>query len=436
MKKTWFFSAVVIGWVVFSSISLGYSGGDGTSGNPYQIANANNLLELAADTGNYDKCFILTADIDLGGQVFTTAIIAPDIDSSTWNIFEGTAFWGTFDGDSYKITNFKITGVNKSYLGLFGNVASNGLIENLGIENCTVGVSTSWFVGGLAGYNSGNISNCHVTGKITAEVNCGGLVGHNDYGNISTSYSTGTVTCSDIWEIGGLAGTSSYGSISQCYSTCKVYSYDDSVSAGGLVGTSYYSIISNCYATGAVNGYSHVGGLVGSNYGSISQCYSTGVVSGTYCGGLIGSEMGAANSFWDTQTSGTNDSAGGKPRNTIQMKQAANYTGWNTPAQTIWTLDEGNDYPRLAWQNLPGTPLPAQTLNDFILGQGTLQNPYQISTAEQLNAIGLFPDYWNKTFRLENNINLSGITGTGFNKIGISKSLSFTGNFDGNMGII
>ena len=95
-----------------------YSGGSGTAGDPYKIATKADLLALAANTADYSKCFILTADINMGGQVFNTAIIA--VDTNAGSSFQGTAFTGTFDGNDHKITNFTINGGNNSYLGLFG----------------------------------------------------------------------------------------------------------------------------------------------------------------------------------------------------------------------------------------------------------------------------------------------------------------------------
>jgi hypothetical protein len=68
-----------------------YSGGSGDPNDPYQIANVADLMTLANDVNDYNKCFILTADIDLdpdlpGGQVFTTAVIAPDTNSSSYTL--------------------------------------------------------------------------------------------------------------------------------------------------------------------------------------------------------------------------------------------------------------------------------------------------------------------------------------------------------------
>ncbi len=82
--------------MVFSiSAQAKYSGGAGTGGNPYQIANATDLVTLGANTNDYDKCFILTADIALGA--FTNSVIAPDTDSSNTS-FDGTKFTGFFNG--------------------------------------------------------------------------------------------------------------------------------------------------------------------------------------------------------------------------------------------------------------------------------------------------------------------------------------------------
>ncbi|HEC03431.1 MAG TPA: rhodanese-like domain-containing protein, partial [Phycisphaerales bacterium] len=58
-----------------------YSGGAGTPEDPYQIATAADLIALGEDPNDYDKHFILTADIDLdpnlpGRRVFDEAMVA------------------------------------------------------------------------------------------------------------------------------------------------------------------------------------------------------------------------------------------------------------------------------------------------------------------------------------------------------------------------
>jgi len=116
------------------------------------------------------------------------------------------------------------------------------------------------------------------------------------------------------------------------------------------------------------------------------------------------------------------------------MKQTANYIGWNSDGG-IWILDEGNDYPRLTWQDTPGTALPTHTISDYIPGSGAIEDPYRITTAEQLNTIGRFPSSWDKVFSLDADIDLSGISGVDFNRIGLGYE-PFTGTFEGNNYII
>src|SRR4030042_2425791 len=62
-----------------------YSGGTGGPNDPYQIATAADLIALGETPEDYDKHFVLTADIDLdpnlpGRKVFDCAVIAPDTD--------------------------------------------------------------------------------------------------------------------------------------------------------------------------------------------------------------------------------------------------------------------------------------------------------------------------------------------------------------------
>ncbi len=61
-----------------------YSGGTGDPNDPYQIATAEDLIALGETPEDYDKHFILTADIDLdpnlpGRKVLRKAVIAPDV---------------------------------------------------------------------------------------------------------------------------------------------------------------------------------------------------------------------------------------------------------------------------------------------------------------------------------------------------------------------
>jgi len=66
-------------------------------------------------------------------------------------------------------------------------------------------------------------------------------------------------------------------------------------------------------------------------------------------------------------------------------------------------------------------------------GSGTQADPYQISTAEQMNNIGLYPCKWGRYFKLMADLDLSAYTGEQFNIIGSNADdKPFTGTFDGN----
>jgi hypothetical protein len=300
MKTTGFLAALIIAGL--SSLCLAYSGGDGTAGNPYQIADANDLLELAADASHYDKDFILTADIDLTGQTFTAAVIAPDMDDSNYD-FDGDEFTGTLDGNTHQIKNFTINGGNNYYIGLLGQIGVDGQIKNLAIVNATI--QGNYYVGGLVGGNYGIISSCYTTGAVGGNGCVGGLAGVNSSGTISFCHAA--VSVDGIGSIGGLVGFNCLGILGYyesmirfCYATGEV-SGDSSV--GGLVGDNNGGTIISCFATGAVNGYSDTGGLLGKNEisfmslgsyetGEVVSCYAAGTVSGEdYVGGLLGANI-------------------------------------------------------------------------------------------------------------------------------------------------
>jgi hypothetical protein len=348
-----FFAVVVIG-VGLSSVCFAYSGGLGTAENPYKIATKVDLLELAGATADYNKCFILTADIDMAGQVFTMAVIG------------AANFTGTFDGNDYIITNFIINGDNDC-LGLFGCI-SGGSVKNLGLDNCDVNGSSGYqYVGGLVGDSEdGSISNCYSAGTVGgSSYYVGGLVGYANSSSISNCYSRGDVNGSQA--VGGLVGYNDSGSISGCYSIGTISGIFAAI--GGLVGYNDSGSINNSYSRGNVSASSpsssrDIGGLVGSNDGgSIVYCYSTGMVSGlSDVGGLIGNNnMGVDNSFWDMNNSGQASSAGGTGETTAEMKTESTFTDAGWDFTSIWAICEGTNYPRLRWQ------IP---LGDFVCPDG------------------------------------------------------------------
>jgi len=283
-----FVFAIAVLLTIFSAgIYAGiYSGGTGEQNDPYLIATAEDLNDIGNHYEDFDKHFVLVNDINLADYTGTQFNIIGDI---------GTRFKGVFDGNEHKVWNFSWDSSGEDYIGLFGWVDTEGQIKNLGLENVDVNVLDGSWIGGLVGWNSGSISNCHVRGTVTGSrsegsgsdyYHIGGLVGYNSSnGSISNSYVVGCVSGIDFYT-GGLLGTNN-GTVSNCYAATIVSGKNDTA---GLVGHNCHGTVSNCYATGSVSGYLITGGLVGHNcFGTISNCYAVASVDGdVYTGGLVG----------------------------------------------------------------------------------------------------------------------------------------------------
>ncbi len=226
---------------------------------------------------------------------------------------------------------------------------------------------------------------------------------------------------------GGLVGENDEGKIIESYSTSDVQGY---YYVGGLIGLNDGQA-QNCYSNGNITGGSRVGGLIGENYywdGRAENCYSTGHVTGTsYVGGLIGTGGSTINSYWDRGTSGQLSSSGGEGKSTTEMKTMNTYDAWR--CETLWTIDEGNDYPRLKWENKPGLDISYGVF--FSGGQGTLNDPYLIEKPQQLNSISTVDCLLDKHYELIADVNMVEYSGDSFNIIGDNIS-AFTGTFNGN----
>lgn len=300
-----------------------YSGGTGEPNDPYLIATAEDLNDIGNHPEDFNKCFLMVADINLA-----------DYTGAQFNIIgsEGNPFTGIFDGADHTISNFTYTAADTSFIGIFGLVDDpNAVIKYLtlidpninptgdsycvgslvgcfgygniagcGVKNCNV--SGRYCAGGLVGINyAGNISRCYAMGTILAvEGQAGGLVGTcNEDAVLLNCYSKGNISAQTGAPInanaGGLVGYNRESFIFSCFSNADVFS---EVMAGGLVGTNWNSTIYRCYAGGTVSGTDWVGGgLVGYNNISseIINCYATGIVSvpnGKATGGLVGVNEG------------------------------------------------------------------------------------------------------------------------------------------------
>ncbi len=408
---------------LFSTIIFGgnYGGGTGDPNNPYQIWDANDIIEMSNTSEDWSRHFILMNDVDLSGFHFDKAVVAPDTNNSTYD-FEGVVFGGTFRGNNHRITELEISGYN--YLGFFGMLILDAQIENLFIDaNSIEAYEGSRHIGVLSGDNNGSIRHCSSTGNITGAGKCrylGGLIGTNS-GIIKNSYSTVNITSGHTsYDLGGLVGHNWNGVITSCFAQGDVMSTDGSISEnnfsnniGGLCGTNRGDI-SNCYTTGTVaggvNSYS-LGGLVGQYYyGDISFCYT--VNHGIGGQGIL--------CFWDMEKSAQITGTGGYGRTTIQMMQSETYVGWGNE----WTIDEGNGYPRLVWENVHGEVIN-NIPNASYIGQGTTDEPFLIASPNDISCLSARLQDWDKQFELSNNIDMADI-------IDYLPPMNFGGLFDGN----
>jgi|GEM_PF-844796 len=263
-----------------------------------------------------------------------------------------------------------VIGGNNGIGGLVGDHSGGPILNSYATGDVTAETDDAWYVGGLVGnHGDDSIENSYATGDVTGENNyIGGLVGSNGGGLVQNSYATGDVTADteDAWWVGGLLGDHSDEPVEDSYATGDVTS--DGNYVGGLIGENDEGEIYDSYATGDVTGEGrNVGGLVGQNSitfdtAEIYRTYSVGEVEGdSNVGGLIGDNEGTVeNSFWDTETSGQEDSDGGTGKTTEEMQDPEIYknAGWQIssllPGEVdedyTWNMVLNKTYPHLSWE--------------------------------------------------------------------------------------
>ncbi|MGV0908443.1 two-partner secretion domain-containing protein, partial [Martelella sp. FOR1707] len=187
--------------------------GVGTTLTAYMLVNTlDNLQAINATTSSLAGTYALGTDIDASA-------------TAGWNggagfepIGNGSSqFTGTFDGEGHVITGLTINRSDTDYVGLFGSAGSGSILRNVGLVGGSV--SGSGYVGGLAGYNYGKISNAYATGSVSGgSYYVGGLIGYNYSGTISNAYATGSVSGGSYY-VGGLVGFNDDGKISNAYAS-------------------------------------------------------------------------------------------------------------------------------------------------------------------------------------------------------------------------
>lgn len=346
-----------------------FAGGDGSVGNPYQVATAEHLNNVRNHLGSF---FIQTANIDLN--------IAPYNTGDGWLPIGISAakFTGNYNGQGFNVLNLYINRSATDNVGLFGYSSGTALLTRVGVINANVTGRNN--VAALVGNNEGTVTLCYASGIIEGNQTVGGLVGYNN----------------------GLGG-SDPGTIINSYSLA--YARASSSRAGSLAAWNYYGTITNSYSAGGVSSPSNSGGLVGQA--------SAGTVT---------------NSFWNTETSAQVSSPAGSGLTMAQMQQSSSFTGWDFAG--TWAINPGSSYPYL--QNNQQIPAPApnpfavssiqdlDNIRNFMHGHYILTKNLDFNDNNSYDPISGWEAF--KT---------SVTTGTGFSPIGVSGS-QFNGLLDGN----
>lgn len=389
-------------WVDFTDTSW-YNADQDT----FNIASAEELAGLSELVGNGEdfqgKTINITADINLDGHLWEPIGFDTDM-----------PFSGTVMGNDHVISNLWITGLERDFLGLFGQSvgasfsdinldtahiddigdSSGALVANM-FTNCSMDNCHAYNIdmtvlganiGGLNGsiLTDSSIENSSFQGSVTGINQVGGLTGQVwDNSTLRNSYVEGSVQGDYI--VGGLVGfaTMTFGAnrestVENCYSRADVTGTDPFGAIGGIYGYAQSSlIINNVYATGSVTGLGPIGGFAGK----------------------IGSIV-VENNYFDTETSGLEDAIGegGSPDLDIQGKTSAEMTIQDF-AGTLnqedpegpWAFDpEINDgYPYLG-DNILGTQDFAEESFEVMLYPTKVDQEFYIRSKAELNAYKIY----------------------------------------------
>lgn len=192
-------------------------------------------------------------------------------------------------GGSIQFSEFDFLAAGEDAGGVVG-YAQNSSIEQVTNTAQIVGSSNVGGIAGEFNGSGKAVTNASNSGEINSGNTAAGIVGKLTAGNISKSNNSGKVTASvattlsssDGAFLGGIAGWAS-GNIKNCYNTGEITTvtvFDSSNNVGGIAG---YLVsgktVSYCYNVGQVEGSSNVGGIIGCLPGArttVTFCYQDG----------------------------------------------------------------------------------------------------------------------------------------------------------------
>jgi hypothetical protein len=336
--------------------------GSGTTADPYLVTDYEDLKAVGVVNG-LSASYRVVVDID-------ASVSAVENDGKGFDEIGTTytnPFTGKFFGGGHTIRNLTIHRLDADFVGLFG-CTSYATIDSIALSNASItgDLTSGVCAGGLVAYClQSTVSNCSVSGAVTGMTDVGGLIGWGLNAAITNSSASATVCCV-------------------------------SREAGGLIGASGICSISNCYATGPVSGLSYLGGFAGDvSSSTFTNCYSTGTVTGTSnLGGFIGSIYTGSsvshlnNCYWDSVACGmrtgigtNSDAVAAIGLTTAQMKDSANFSGWNFTS--TWNIVQGSTSPGIRTiNNAPFAYSDSIVSGRIVTLSQLLKNDYDIESKQ------------------------------------------------------
>ncbi len=368
------------------------SGGNGTNIDPYIIKTTSDLDRVREAL---TSCFVLERDLNFsdsdfqeGGAFFNDGKKWIAIGDGNPNYTpENYPFVGKLDGNGKTIRGIH----NQRGGGVFA--VSEGTIQNLSIEEFHIeGVSNA--VGCFAGANRGLIEFCNSKSdlSVTCESNywddVGGIASYN-YGTIRNCTNTGDITNLDGDTAGGIVGTNYEGKIENCWNSGKI----SAAIAGGIIGYERAKhSVQNVFNCGNVGGGRQAGGIIGDLFvdneeAHLLNAYNIGCVGASERSGAVTVTDNRATNYVEKNSVYVLEEQfweGASLMSEREAKLQKNYEGFDFGQTWILDTECGYPYPYLKGMELPD---PGNTSDLFEKGKGTLDDPYCISSKEELNHI-------------------------------------------------
>ena len=361
-----------------------YAGGTGTKDDPYLINTAEMLAKLVRDPATAGKYYKLTADIIINDTTKEnwkeTALEWFSYDKGAE--FVDFYFQGTLDGNGKTITGLYVNN-NKTYVGLFAAIKGGAVIKNLIISDSHLESSYTGDYGGVSAF-TGNVTGavkfekCLLTETVTIKgVRAAGFLCYGGAGNGVVEIDT----CASYANIQGTALTGAF--------FCDIWSA--TLKINNSIGLIEFSPRRSF--TG------------GNNYGLVADNYGTNVLT-------LEQMKGEA------------------------AKKNMTLLNWDRS----WKITDGLPMLEIGeYEGKAGQPWSGKLASKYAGGTGTKEDPYLISTPEQLaKLVANITETNGEYYKLTHDIYLNNVKDKNWEKnakqwfwVSTGRLGGFNGHFDG-----